>query len=313
MLTAGVDIGGTNIEVGLVNDKHDVVDRAKKPTPKTGPQDVVNTVTELVNSLKQKPLAVGVGIPGAVDEDKIVKVPNLEHWDNDYDFMARLRKSLGVPVAAGNDANVGLLGEWLAGAAKGYRHVLGVWMGTGIGGGLILDGRPYTGSLGAAGEIGHVVVRAGGALCSCGRRGCVEAYAGRERMTETVRALRDAGRKTDLFEIQDDEDKPRPTSKVWAKALEDGDEAATEVFKEGIEVLGIGVASVLNVLDLERVVIGGGMAEKLGKSLATKVRKATLPWVMAPNPKLDFAVARLGDDSGVIGAAELGRALVVDA
>ncbi len=313
MLTAGVDIGGTNIEVGLVNDKYDVVDRAKKPTPKTGPKDVVKTVTELIGSFKQKPLAVGVGIPGAVDEDKIVKVPNLEHWDGNYDFIAHLRKSLGIPVAAGNDANVGLLGEWLAGAAKGHRHVLGVWMGTGIGGGLILDGRPYTGSLGAAGEIGHVVVRAGGALCSCGRRGCVEAYAGRERMTETVRALRDTGRKTDLFEIQDDEGKPRPTSKVWAKALDDGDEVATEVFKEGIEVLGIGVASVLNMLDLERVVIGGGMAEKLGKSLATKVRKATLPWVMAPNPKLDFAVAKLGDDSGVIGAAELGRALVVDA
>ena len=132
-------------------------------------------------------------------------------------------------------------------------------------------------------------------------------------MTETVRALRDAGKKTDLFDIQDDEGKPRPTSKVWAKALEDGDEVATEVFKEGIEVLGIGVASVLNMLDLERVVIGGGMAEKLGKPLAGKVRKATLPWVMAPNPKLDFVVARLGDDSGVIGAAELGRALVVDA
>jgi glucokinase len=313
MLTAGVDIGGTNIVVGLVNDKYQVVDRAKKPTPKTGPKAVAKTVADLIGSLKDKPIAAGVGIPGAVDGDKIVKVPNLEHWDGDYDFIAHLRKVLGFPVAAGNDANVGLLGEWLAGAAKGQKHVLGVWLGTGIGGGLILGGRPYTGSLGAAGEIGHVVVRAGGALCGCGRRGCVEAYAGRERMSEAVRALRDAGRKTTLFDIQDEEGKPRPTSKVWARALVDGDEVATEVFEEGIEVLGMGIGSVLNVLDLERVVIGGGMAEKLGKPLAHKVRKATLPWVMAPNPKLDFLVARLGDDSGVIGAAELGRALVVEA
>lgn len=313
MLTAGVDIGGTNIEVGLVNDDYEVVDRAKKPTPKTGPKDVVKTIVELIDSLDDKPLAAGVGIPGAVDGDTIVQVPNLENWDADFDFVAKLRKALEIPVAPGNDANVGLLGEWLAGAAKGYDHVLGVWMGTGIGGALILEGRPYSGSLGSAGEIGHVIVRAGGALCGCGRRGCVEAYAGRERMTETVRALRDAGRKTDLFDIQDDEDKSRPTSKVWAKALEDGDEVATEVFEEGIEVLGMGIGSVLNVLDLERVVIGGGMAEKLGKALAGKVRKATLPWVMAPNPKLDFAVAKLGDDSGVIGAAALGRALVVDA
>ena len=313
MLTVGVDIGGTNIEVGLVNDQYEVVDRAKKPTPTSGPKAVVATIVELIGALAEKPLAVGVGIPGAVDDQTIVKVPNLENWDGDYDFVAQLGKALGVPVAPGNDAHVGLLGEWLAGAAKGHDNVLGVWLGTGIGGGLILGGRPYTGSLGSAGEIGHVVVRAGGALCSCGRRGCVEAYAGRERMSETVRALQKAGRATRLFAIQEEEGKPRPTSKVWAKALKARDEVATEVFNEGLEVLGIGVASVLNVLNVEQVVIGGGMAEKLGKPLARQVREATLPWVMAPNPKLDFAVAKLGDDSGVIGAAELGRALVVAA
>lgn len=313
MLTAGVDIGGTNIEVGLVNGKYKVVERAKKPTPKTGPKDVVKTIAELIDSLKKKPLAAGVGIPGAVNGDTIVQVPNLENWDADYDFIARLRKALGMPVAAGNDANVGLLGEWLAGAAKGYDHVLGVWMGTGIGGALILEGRPYTGGLGSAGEIGHVVVRADGALCGCGRRGCVEAYAGRERMSETVRSLKEAGRHTSLFEIEDEENKRRPTSKVWAKALDDGDDVVTEVFEQGVQALGVGVGSILNVLDLERVVIGGGMAEKLGQKLADRVGEAAMPWVMAPNPKLEFVAAELGDDSGVIGAAELGRAAVVDA
>ena len=313
MLTAGVDIGGTNIEVGLVNGKYKVVERAKKPTPKTGPKDVVKTIAELIDSLKKKPLAAGVGIPGAVNGDTIVQVPNLENWDADYDFIARLRKALGMPVAAGNDANVGLLGEWLAGAAKGYDHVLGVWMGTGIGGALILEGRPYTGGLGSAGEIGHVVVRADGALCGCGRRGCVEAYAGRERMSETVRSLKEAGRHTSLFEIEDEENKRRPTSKVWAKALDDGDDVVTEVFEQGVQALGVGIGSILNVLDLERVVIGGGMAEKLGQKLADRVGEAAMPWVMAPNPKLEFVAAELGDDSGVIGAAELGRAAVVDA
>lgn len=312
MLTAGVDIGGTNIEVGLVNDKHEVVDRAKKPTPETGPKDVVKAIADLIEAFDDKPIAVGVGIPGAVDEDKIVQVPNLENWHGDYDFVAQLRETLGVPVAPGNDANVGLLGEWVNGVAKGCTHVLGVWLGTGIGGALILEGRPYTGCLGSAGEIGHVIVRAGGALCGCGRRGCVEAYAGRERMSEAVFALQEAGRKTKLFEIQQAEGKARPTSKVWAKALEDDDEVATEVFEEGIEVLGMGIGSVLNVLDLERVVIGGGMAEKLGNPLAHRLHKATLPWVMAPNPDLDFVVAELGDDSGVIGAAELGRAVAVE-
>lgn len=313
MLTAGVDIGGTNIEIGLVDDNHEVVDRAKQPTPDTGPRDVVDVIVTMLESFNDKPVAVGVGIPGAVNRNKVVKVPNLENWNGDFDLVAHLEKALGVPVAPGNDANVGLLGEWLAGAAKRHDHVLGVWLGTGVGGALVLDGRPYTGSLGGAGEIGHVVVRSGGALCNCGRRGCVEAYAGRERMTETVRTLQNAGRKTALFDIQDDEDKSQPTSKVWAKALDDGDAVATEVFNEGIEALGAGIGSVLNVLDLDWVVVGGGMAEKLGKSLARKVRDATMPWVMAPNPDLDFVVAELGDDSGVIGAAALGRALVVDA
>ncbi len=310
MLIAGVDVGGTNTEAALVNDKHRVVARSKKPTPKEGPDAVIDTIRELIDSLKKKPGAVGVGIPGAVNGGKVITVPNLPHWSAGIDLGKRLRTSLGLPVALGNDANVGLLGEWLAGAAKGADNVLGVWMGTGIGGGLILDGRPYTGSRGAAGEVGHVIVRADGALCSCGRRGCVEAYAGRHLMSATVRAIYQSGRKTSLFKIQKAEGKPQPTSKVWARALKEGDTLAQEVFATGINTLGLGIASILNVLDLERVILGGGMADRMGQALADRVGKATRPWVMAPNPALKFVAARLGDDSGVVGAAALGRALI---
>lgn len=134
---------------------------------------------------------------------------------------------MGVPVVLGNGANLGPLGEWVGGVAQGHGDVLGLWLGTGIGGGLILHGRPYNGSFGAAGEIGHLIVHAGGALCTCGRRGCVEAYAGRRTMAGTAHALVDAGRSTELFAIQRDEGKAIPTSKVWARALDDQDQLAT--------------------------------------------------------------------------------------
>ncbi|UZJ24872.1 ROK family protein [Rhodococcus antarcticus] len=314
LLVAGVDVGGTNIEVGLVDDQHKVHGRAKAPTPSEGPDAVLDTIAELIGSLGEDPVAVGVGIPGVVHEGEVLTVPNLGGWHEQVDLVGGLGSRLdGLPVALGNDANVGLLGEWLDGAAKGSRHVLGLWMGTGVGGGLILDGRPYTGARGAAGEIGHVVVLAGGALCSCGRRGCAEAYAGRRSMAGTAGSMVEAGRTTALFDIMEAEDKPTPTSKVWAQALDDGDELATTLFDGAIEHLGIAVGSTINLLDLDVVVVGGGLAEKLGQDLADRIGEAARPWMLRPSPELRIVVSALGDDAGVVGAASLGRAaLLVD-
>lgn len=311
LLVAGVDVGGTNIEVGSVDADHRVHQRVKADTPTGGPDAVLATVTDLVDALDTAPIAVGVGIPGVVHEGRVLTVPNLQGWTRPVDLGAALTERLGMPVALGNDANVGLLGEWLAGAAKGGRNVLGVWMGTGIGGGLIVDGRPYSGSRGAAGEIGHVVVQSGGALCSCGRRGCAEAYAGRRSMSGVVSAMVDAGRRTDLYEIRKQENKTKLTSKVWARALDDGDELATKVFTTGLETLGVAIGSTINLLDLDLVVIGGGLAEKLGQDLADRIAAAAGPWMLQPSPELRFVVAELGDDSGVVGAASLGRAAVL--
>ncbi len=311
MIVAGVDVGGTNIEVGLVDADHQVLARAKRDTPTEGPEAVLNTIVELVESLDQAPAAVGAGIPGVIHDGAVLTVPNLENWVEKIDLGAELEGRLGVPVSIGNDVNVGLLGEWVAGAARGVDNVLGVWMGTGVGGALILDGRPFNGSRGAAGEIGHVIVRAGGALCSCGRRGCVEAYAGRRSMAAIASAMVDAGRQTSLFEIRDDEGKTRLTSKVWARALDESDALAEQLFDMAIETLGIGVASVVNVIDVELVVVGGGLADKLGQGLADRIEAAAAPWMLRPNPNLAWAPAALGDDSGVVGAATIARAGVI--
>ncbi len=142
---------------------------------------------------------------------------------------------------------------------------------------MVLDGRPYDGAGGGSGEFGHVVVRPGGARCGCGRRGCIEAYAGRRMMTESVRALAAAGRRTSLFDIQEAKGKTQATSGVWAAAIAEGDVVVDEVLGEAIAALGIGVANVWNLLDLERVVIGGGMGARLGPYLADAIAEAARP------------------------------------
>lgn len=312
-VVVGIDVGGTNIEVGAVDDTHKVLDRAKAPTPETGPDDVIQVITDLVRSLDVPPTAVGLGIPGVVHKGQALTVPNLVGWSEAVDLVAPLSKAFRVPVALGNDANVGLLGEWTAGAARGGRDVLGLWMGTGVGGGLILDGRPYTGSRGAAGEIGHVVVMTGGALCTCGRRGCAEAYAGRRSMRGVATTMAEAGWETSLFDIRDAEGKTKLTSKVWSEALDVKDALATKLFDTAVEMLGVAIGSSVNLLDLDRVVVGGGLAEKLGQDLADRLGAAAAPWMLQPNPDLQFVVSELEDDAGVVGAAVLARAAMVTA
>ena len=307
MLLAGVDVGGTNIGVGLVDDDHDVHHRAKEPTP-TSVDELIAAVVRMVGELDAELDGVGIGIPGIIFEDRVVQAPNLEGWDEKTDVAGQLGGELGVPVVLANDAQCGLLGEWVDGAGKGSSFCLGVWLGTGVGAGLVLDGRSYSGAGGGAGEFGHLVVRPGGARCGCGRRGCIEAYAGRRMMTESARAMVAAGRTTKLFEIQADKEKVKATSSVWSDALDEDDQLVTEIFDDAIEVLGLGVANAMNLLDLDRVIIGGGMAEKRGQDLADRIAEAARPTALRGVGKDQVLVAALGDDSGLVGAAAVVRA-----
>lgn len=310
-LVAGIDIGGTNMTGSLVDDSHQLVERVKRTTPTDGPEAVMKAIVEVVKGLGEQPSAVGLGIPGPVNNGVVTNPPNLQNWPPHVDVGKLLNEMLGVPVEVGNDANVGTLGEWVAGAGQGSRSVLGVWMGTGVGGGLVLGGRPYTGAYGGAGEFGHMVIHMGGARCGCGRRGCIEAYAGRASMERSVEMAVAAGRRTKLLEIRDEKGKDRLTSSVWEKALEDGDDLASELFDEAIAAIGVGVGAAINLLDLDRVVLGGGFAEKLGQDLADRVADAARPWVLLPRDDLDVVTAELEDDSGVVGAAALARAAML--
>ncbi|QXC62551.1 ROK family protein [Aquihabitans sp. G128] len=306
MLLAGVDVGGTNIGVGLVGDDHQVHHRAKEDTP-TSVDALVAQVSRMVRSLDGTPEAVGIGIPGIIHDDRVVQAPNLEGWTAETDVAAQLSADLGVPVSLVNDAQCGLVGEWVAGAGQGSDFLFGVWLGTGVGAGMVLDGKGYDGANGGSGEFGHLVVRPGGARCGCGRRGCIEAYAGRRMMTESARALAAAGRKTSLFEHQEERGKAKATSGVWAAALAEGDRVVTEILDEAVAALGIGVANVCNLLDVDRVVVGGGMAGKLGQPFADRIAAAARPHAVRKMADSMVVVAGLGDDSGVVGAAEIAR------
>jgi glucokinase len=194
--------------------------------------------------------------------------------------------------------------EMLLGAGRRYRSLLGVFWGTGVGGGIVLDGRPWVGR-GAAGEIGHVVVKRNGAHCTCGRRGCMEAYAGRGAMELRARAKHKGGADTALFDIMRDRGRDRLTSGIWARALERDDPLAVELMDHAIAALGAGVASVQNVLDVEAIVIGGGLGIRLGEPYAKRILDAMLPHLFVDTEPPAVCVAALGDLGGAIGASLL--------
>jgi glucokinase len=303
-LRVGVDLGGTKIALAAVDEHHRVVKRHRVTTPH-GPDAVLDAIVAGVRELDVQPVAVGVGAPGPVTGGVLGIAPNLVGFTGPVRLQERLEAALGLPVAVENDANAGAIGEWVAGAGQGARFLLGVWLGTGVGGGLVLDGKPYRGAFGGAGEFGHICVRQGGALCGCGRRGCVEAYAGRASMEQVAAVNVAKGHPTLLPELAAERGKDRFTSGVWAKALERGDELATALFDDAVQALGAGVGSVVNLLDLDRVVVGGGLAEKLGQDLVDRIAAATRPYLLVPGADRSFVLAKLGDDAGAVGAAAL--------
>jgi glucokinase len=313
-MLAGIDLGGTKIQAVLVNERHEVLGDARLPTPTTGgPPDVAAEMAGAVRSavtsagLDESAIdAVGVGSPGVIDErgGTVSSARNLPGWEGTFPLADALERELGAPVAIGNDVNVATDAEFALGAASEFRSLLGVFWGTGVGGGIILDGRPWTGR-GAAAEIGHVVVEMGGARCPCGRRGCMEAYAGRGAMELRARRLADEGRRTLLFKIMEERGRPRLTSGVWKRALDRDDDLAHELVDRAVRALGAGVASAVNVLDVEAVVIGGGLGLKLGEPYAERIRNAMMPHLFASERPPAIRLAALGDLGGAIGAALL--------
>lgn len=312
----GVDLGGTKIAAAVIGPDHEVLASAKRPTPtKGGPADVAAAVAatmreaaEVAGVATSDLGGVGVGFPGSVDRAGGIAsgAGNLPDWDGEFELGAVLEADLGTTVKLGNDVQVGTMAEYRLGAGRGFDSVLGVFWGTGVGGGLILGGSPWLGR-GRAGEIGHTLVRRGGARGPNGLRGTVEAYAGRRAMEAKARKEVARGRKTILFDLMEEKGKASLTSSVWAKAWRKDDELARDLLHRAVVALSAGIGSAVNLLDPEAVVIGGGLGVRFGDSLVPKVIEGTGKFLLERDEPPVMAVASLGDAGGVIGASLLVR------
>jgi glucokinase len=308
--TIGVDLGGTKILAVRVDDDGNAGEIVKRSTPlDRGADGVIDAIVEVIDEVGRDGVAaVGIGSPGIVVPGLGVvgHAPNLPGWTENVPLGARLGDALQVPVIIENDVNAAVLGERAAGAGRGQDDVLGLWLGTGVGGGLILDGRLRRGPRGAAGEIGHTIVQHGGRRCACGGKGHLEAYAGRAAMEAEARRRHAAGEATLLVDLAGD---GRMKSGVFAKALAKGDRMAADLIDGAVTAIGVSLATVVMLVDISFVVVGGGLAEKLGNDLVSRVAASTvglLPAGLQPG----FALASLGDESGALGAAELAREAV---
>ena len=314
MYRIGVDLGGTNIAVGVVNENLELVKKLSVPTGATRPgEEIVADIAKLcvdvckeVGCELEDIVSIGIATPGIANHDTgVVEYANNLPFSQ-FPIAALLKAQLGgkVNVKIENDANAAAWGEACAGAAKGTTNSVMITLGTGVGGGIIIDNKVYSGFNYAGGELGHIVISVDGAQCSCGRKGCWEAYSSATaliRMTkEKIEECRATGRKTVML------DAPKISGRTACDAMRAGDEAAKEVYDEYIKYLASGIATIINIFQPEVISLGGGISgegQSLIDSLLPIIRKEEYGGGVVK--MTDIRIAKLGNDAGIIGAAML--------
>ncbi len=317
----GIDFGGTKLLAAVVDLKTgEVVATAKKRTSATdGPDEVLERIHSVAEAalesaaLKTKHLAgIGVGAAGQVDAKSGVLrgTPNLSQAVIDLPIAASLRKKFDLPAVLRNDVQVAATGELAFGAGRGVADFICCFVGTGVGGAVIVGGRLLAGASGSAGEIGHIVVDTGGRICGCGGRGHLEAYASRTAITFSLMGDLKRGRESVLRELSPDlssaamwPESGAVRSGVLARAIEMGDSLATETVVEAARYLGYGLASVISLLNPARIILGGGVIEAVPLMYDVATEYARREALAAPAAAVEFARAGLGDNAGVVGAA----------
>ncbi len=311
----GVDLGGTKILSGVFKSSLACLGRSKMSTkPQRGAKGVIERIAHCVEdavdecdlTFKQV-RGVGIGAPGAVDSDsgKVIFAPNLG-WE-DVDLKKDLEDKIGLPVFVENDCNICTLGIYETELETKPRQMVGIFLGTGIGGGLILDGKLYCGFNRTAGEVGHMVIEVGGPKCSCGNRGCFEAVASRGAIFRKIQNDVKAGQKTVLTEMLgpglDD-----MRSGDLRKAIRQGDKYVEKVIEDAAEYTGIAVANLINIINPQVVVLGGGIITALEDEMMAIILETAKDYVMAGTFKgIEVMASKLGDDAGIVGGAVLAR------
>lgn len=315
----GIDLGGTKTLAAVVDiASGEVISSARKRTRAEKGQDFVSqrildlsgqAIADAKLPDGSRIIAVGVGAAGQIDRKAgvVEDAPNLGVKNMPLGVL--LNRQFGTPVAVGNDVEVAALGEYLYGSGQGYTTFVCMFVGTGIGSGIVQNGRLYTGLTGTAGEVGHMTIQAGGRLCGCGSRGCLEAYASRTAITKAIMAEIHHGRRSVLAEdaaLQLKEGETIIRSGLLANAIAHNDELTIEVVEEAADYLGYGLASVMNFYNPECIILGGGVIESIDLLFERAVHRASTTALSAPAYKTKIIRAKLGDFSGVVGAACLG-------
>ncbi len=311
--TIGIDIGGTKILACLLDKNFRILSELKvKTKPDRGSRYFMKSLMEAIHSVlrdaKVTPnlvLGIGMGCPGFIDPRTgvIAASPNIRFLKN-FPLAKRIAKASGIPVTLGNDVQTGLYGEFHFGAAQGYENVIGIFLGTGIGGALILNGKPFRGTSGSAGEVGHVKLESKGPTCGCGDRGCVEAYAGRLAIASEAAVAVARGEAPHLAHLTGT-DIRQIKSGALAKAIRAGDEAIEDLMRAKARRVGLLMANLVNVIDPDMIVLGGGVVEAM-PSLICKEAEKTMRLKALPTSVKHVKVspAKLGDYSIVMGAAK---------
>jgi glucokinase len=312
----GLDLGGTKILAGVFTNSLECVGVAKLSTKaQRGVEAVIpriercirDAVDEADLSMKQV-VGVGIGAPGSVDFETgtVIFAPNMEGW-KDVPLKKTLEKQLSVPVFVENDANIAVLGVHVAELKAKPKNVVGIFVGTGIGGGLIVNGELYNGFNHTAGEIGHMVIDINGPKCGCGNRGCFEALASRTAIFQRIKAGMKDGEKTLLTEMLGDSLEDMRSGDL-RKAIRRGDKFVSKVVEQVAECIGIGVSNLINIIGPDVVVLGGGVIEALEDEMAGIISKTAKDHAMPGTMKgVEIVTSKLGDNAGITGAAVLAR------
>ncbi len=311
----GIDVGGTKILTIIMNEDREIVGRSKTKTPvlASGEELVQLMVGELKTALDDAKIkknllkSLGATFPGPVDFETgwVKDAPNL--GIQSYPLQQALMDALQIPVTLENDVNAGIYGELIAGAARGYQHVVGVYPGTGIGGGIIIDGHLYRGISGGAGEVGHMKVQLEGRLCGCGQRGCLEAMASKTAIAKELVHLAMTGKAQTILE-KAGSDISAIKSKHIRQSIEAGEIHVQNVVEKAAYYLGVGLANLVNIFNPQLIVLGGGLIEKLDKWILPiaqqTMRDNAMPSLVQ---RVEIKVAQLEDDSVALGVAALGK------
>jgi len=311
----GIDLGGTNIVAGVVDEEYNIIAKASTKTNCPRPEkeiadDMARMAIEAVKNAKltmDQIEWIGVGTPGiANSETGIIEYSNNLGFKN-TPMVKYIQETIDKPVFIENDANAAAYGEFVAGAAKGAKNAVCITLGTGGGGGIIIDGRIYSGSNFAGAEIGHTVIEVDGAQCSCGRKGCFEAYSS---ATGLIRMTKEAiAEHPDCIMAQSEKEKGKVTARTSFDCMRAGDKYAKAVVDKYIKYLAAGITNTINIFQPDILCIGGGVCNE-GDPLLLPMKELVAKEVYTRNSEknTEIVIAKLGNDAGIIGAAFLGRA-----